>query len=224
MILINLLPPELMRTNSGFDPMMLIYVAAAILVLASGGLYYYVDQKLVPASQGIDDDKHADLQSRQDEAQKVQDIKDKIADFEKQKDTLDGLLTKKVYWAHTLDDFCVMLDGDWHGDFTVRCTQLSIGPSPKTVPDALAYQFSTNLQVVGAQDDFAGDYIRSLFRTIGKSDFWKHGFTGKPEETYFTDSNYWDSSLKRLLMTFRLTFTRVKPLPKPKPAPDAAQG
>jgi hypothetical protein len=222
MILINLLPPEMMRTNSGFDPMMLIYIAAAILVLATGSLYYYVHYKLIPASQDIDDAQHAILTQKQDEAQKVQDIKDKIADFQHQKDTLDSLLVKKVYWAHTLDDFCVMLDGDWHGDFTVRCSSLQIIPGGKGGPDSISYVVATNLQVVGAQDDYAGDYIKSLFHTIGKSDFWKHDFTGKPEDTYISDVKTWDPILKRLLMTFHLTFNRVKSLPKPKPPPEAA--
>jgi Tfp pilus assembly protein PilN len=223
MILINLLPPEMMKRQAGFDPMMLIWVAAALLIACSGGLWYYVHVKLIPASNDIYNEYQDTLTKKTAEAQQVTDLQDKIADFEKQKDTLVGLVNKKVYWAHTLDDFCTLLDGD-HGDYTVRCTRIEIVPGGKSTPDTVSYNVNANLQVVGNEDDMAGDYIKSLFHAIGKSEFWKHEFVGKPEDSYNSDLKHWEPQLKRVWMSFRLTFQRIKTLPKPKPAPDAAQG
>ncbi|MBA2482631.1 MAG: hypothetical protein H0V44_18365 [Planctomycetes bacterium] len=216
MILINLLPPELRKSGGGVNPLVVTAAAGVSICLLLFCFFAWISWVKVPAAKRLLADKQDELVRKREEAEKVEAIRAQIVEFEARRTALLTQLGKKVYWAHTLDDFATLLAGDWKG-FNVRCLDLSAMPTGGDRKGESANAFKVRLQLVGEERAKAGDYIKSFFHRITESTFWKqNGFVGKAEETYFQDKPVWNPSLNKVVIFFNLEFQRVKPINKPK--------
>src|SRR5882724_1428574 len=128
MILINLLPPELRKSASGYNPLVLAAIGEAVVCLLLAAFLGYLHFKKIPDAQGLLADKTAIQTEKTALAQLVLDDDAEIAKHEDTKTKLLELLARKVYWAHTLDDFANLLASNFPG-FTMRCLDLSISPA-----------------------------------------------------------------------------------------------
>jgi len=213
MIKINLLPPELRKRTSSINPMMLLVaaeVAVCVLALLFG---IYLAWVKIPQAQALSDSKDAELAQKTTAAAEVTANQGKIAEFQETQTKLHTLLGKKVYWAHTLDDFVTLLASNFPGGFTVRCLALTISPSGAASgarhDDTTMYSFRGHYVLVGDQGK-AGEDIQSMFKQIANSTFWKmHNFQGKPEETYFGDRPTVDPAIGKIIIPFNLDFQRM---------------
>jgi hypothetical protein len=215
MILINLLPPELRKRAGGINPVAVSLAASAVVCLLLILMYVWVQVKIKNAKTLLEE-KQAEVVQKTEEAAKVIAKEAQIAEFEAKRETLLALLGKKMYWAHTLDDFSNLLAGNWPG-FVVRCMELTLAPKGGERKGETSYSFRIRLQLVGEDRVKSGDYVDGMFRTIKGSTFWNQdGFVGKPEATYFGDAPSWNSVLSKVIISFNLEFERVKSFTKPK--------
>jgi hypothetical protein len=214
MIKINLLPPELRKRTTSINPMVLLVaaeVAVCILALLFGA---YVSWVKIPQAQVISDKKDQELIDKTAQAASVIETQGKITAYQETQTQLHALLDKKVYWAHTLDDFVTLLASNFPGGFTVRCLGLTITPlaAPATTDrhsDNTMFSFRGKFQLIGDQGK-AGEYIKSMFKQFANSTFWKlHNFQGKPEETYFGDTPRIDAAIGKVIIPFDLEFQRM---------------
>ncbi len=215
MILINLLPPELRKSSSGYNPLVLAGVGGAALCLLLAAFFGYIHFKKLPDARALLVEKQDLLTQKTALAQVVLDDEAEIASHEETKAKLLDLLARKVFWAHTLDDFANLLASNFPG-FTMRCLDLNISPTADRRGEASTYAFRGRYQVVGDDKLKAGEYVKAMFKAIGNSAFWKsHGFAGKPEDTYFGDQPQWNTGIGKVIDSFSLEFQRVKTT-KPK--------
>ncbi|MBA3707923.1 MAG: hypothetical protein H0W83_03770 [Planctomycetes bacterium] len=216
MILINLLPPELRKSASGINPIVVTIAAGAsvcLLLLCFLGWIRFVK---IPGAQKINDQKQAELITVREQADQVEQIRAQITEHLARRDALLNQLGKKVYWAHTLDDFVNLLGGNWPG-FAVRCLDLTTAPIGGERKGESTNSFKVRLQVVGDERTKSGDYIKAFFHKVTDSTFWKqNGFLGKAEDTYYTDKPVWNPTLGKVIIFFNLEFQRVKSINKPK--------
>src|SRR5690348_2905108 len=127
MILINLLPPEMRRRSSSYDPRAAAFAGGLAACLLLFVFCAWVHWGKIREAEGILDAKQAELDTKTAQAQAVLDKEAQIAQLEERQVKLRELLARKVYWAHTLDDFANLLASDFPG-FRVRCTDVSITP------------------------------------------------------------------------------------------------
>jgi hypothetical protein len=216
MILINLLPPELRKSGGGVNPVVVSIAAGASVCLLLFCFFAWVSWVKIPAARKLLAEKAEVLRVKTEEAERVEAMRAQIAEFEALRTALLTQLSKKVYWAHTLDDFATLLAGDWQG-YHVRCLELSAMPASGDRKGESANSFRVRLQLVGDERTKSGDYIKSFFHRITESTFWKqNGFVGKSEDTYFGENPVWNSELGKIVISFNLEFQRVKSINKPK--------
>ncbi len=221
MILINLLPPELRKSRgSEFNPLYLGVAACFVLALVPAGFWGWVKYSRIPYAKDQRDQRQADLDAKTAEAQKVETERARIADFEAHRNLIIGLLSKKVYWAKTIDQFGTYLSGPWttgNSPFEVSCTEFSITPiqgarsTDAKSGEIISVAFKAKYKLLGLEQNKAGDYIKSFFLGTETGAFWnENGFIGKPEATYRGDSPDWNIALERVKIEFTLDWVRKK--------------
>jgi len=217
MILINLLPPELRKRSTSYNPAALGWVAAMaacfLLFLFCG----YVHWKKLPEAERIQEEKQTELDEKTKIAAEVLKKEEEITALKERKDKLNELIGRKVYWAHTLDDFANLLASDFPGGFHVRCLDLNISPGAERRGEGPTYSFRGRYQMVGDDKQKMGEYLHAMFRTFGTSTFWKQdGFIGKPEDSYIGDRPTVNVTIGKAINSLNLEFQRAKPTAKPK--------
>ena len=219
MILINLLPPEMRKKQGSINPLVYAVAACYLVALIPVGTWVWLKYSRLPNAEQVLADTNAELERKSAEAAEVEAREAQISDFEVHRNTIVGLLARKVYWARAFDEFVNHLNAPggtpWQG-FEVSCTQLTIQPvasrgeGPKK-GDSVAVGFQGRYKLVGVERDKAGDYIRDFFLTTEASKFWSGiGFVGKPELTYRGDTPDWKSPINRVAVEFTLDWVRVK--------------
>jgi len=217
MILINLLPPEMRkrRTEFQFNPIMGGLAAGiAVSVLALLGFLWLRGE--LKTSEGILADKQAELETKTAQATAVEERRSLIAQFEKRRDDIFGLLGRKLYWARTIDDFSKQLTGEWsQPGFKVSAGDLTISDIPTEkrpgAPDEVRASFRWRYKIVGDENFKSGDYINSFFKTIENGDFWaRHGFISKPDDRYDGDRPRWNAAIKKVIVEGGVDWQRVK--------------
>ncbi len=221
MILINLLPPEMRKKQGNTNPLIYAIAACYLVALAPVGTWAWLKYSRLPHAVEELAARNDELQRKTAEAAAVDALQARISEFESHRSEIVGLLSKKIYWARTLDEFVNHLDtpngNPWQG-FDVCCTDLTIKPagSPSgstraTKDDQVAATFTGRYKIIGAERDKAGDYIKDFFLTTEASKFWSGmGFAGKPELTYRGDTPDWKAPINRVAVEFTLDWTRVK--------------
>ena len=137
MILINLLPPELRRSrSSGINPVVLAAAAGIVIVLAAAATWAWIEFSRIRAAEELLAKREQELVVATAAADKVKAIDQQISQFEKLHQTITSLITRKVFWARTLDDFASLLaqhgDNRWTREgYEVRCTGLTIAPAAR---------------------------------------------------------------------------------------------
>lgn len=221
MILINLLPPELRKRQSGVSPMFLSMVAGggvcALLLL----LWLYIIVLRIPNADRLIVEKTEELRVKTEQAEQVLKLERQIAEAKDRYDQIVGMMTRKVYWAKTIDEFATLLNGPFTiPNFEVRCQELTINESAalpgnrrSAGADAAQVPFTVTWQykLIGKERQLAGDYINSFFATIKASKFWtEQGFVGRPEDTYGGDTPRDNKDIGRVIIEGPLTWQRVK--------------
>jgi hypothetical protein len=219
MILINLLPPELRRRQTGVSPVFASVVGGGIACLLLVILYIWVQFVCIPHAISTKAKRDEELVSKTAEADKVRAMETKIEENRSRRDKLNSLLARKVYWARTIDEFVNLLNGPWTmPGFDVRCSDMNITESPgvgggrgQGPEDSVAFSVKWNYKLIGKERIRAGDYINSFFTTIKNSKFWKgQGFTDKPELTYRGDTPRQNNEIQRMIIEGTLEWQRVK--------------
>jgi len=222
MILINLLPPELRRRQGGVSPMFLSVVAGggacALLLL----LWLYLIFIRIPNADRLIAEKTNELAVKTAQAEEVLKLEKQIAEAKDRYEQIVGMMTRKVYWARTLDEFATLLNGPYTlPGFDVRCQDLTItesgavpGNRRSGAPGAdqgVAFNVNWRYKLLGKDRPLAGDYINSFFATIGSSKFWsEHGFVGKPVDSYKGDDPKEKKAIGRVVIEGSLEWQRVK--------------
>jgi hypothetical protein len=230
MILINLLPPELRKRQTGVSPVFASIVGGGAICFLLALLLVYVQFFRIPHARDTLKAKEEELARKTIEAQHVLDLEGQIAGFKARRDTIVGLLARKVYWARTLDEFANLLLGPWKtGPATVAnpagstevvlrasCLDLTVAPAPGGTDrggaaNTIPYTVSWHYKLMGDERQRGGDYINAFFNTIKSSPFWtEQGFVGKPEDTYGGDHPTWNADLQQLVIEGPLSWMRVK--------------
>ena len=227
MILINLLPPELRKRQGGVSPMFISVVAGggacALLLL----LWIYVIWIRIPNADRVIVAKTEELKTKTVQAEEVLNLEKQIADAKDRYEQIVGMMTKKVYWARTIDEFATLLNGPFTiPDFDVRCQDLTIneatavpgsrrtGTSGAGTEESVAFSVTWRYKLLGKERPLAGDYMKSMFDTIkgGKgSKFWsEQGFTGRPEDSYEGDTPRENTDISRVIIEGNLKWQRIK--------------
>jgi hypothetical protein len=217
MILINLLPSEMRKKQGNSNPLVYAVAACYLVALVPAGTWAWLKYSRLPEAVATLDQRNVELDQKTNEAAAVDAMRGQIAEFEAHRDSIVGLLARKVYWAKALDDFANHLNGPggtpWQG-FDVCCTELTILPQSGAVSKAgerVSVGFRGRYKLVGMERDKAGEYVRDFFLTTENSKFWAAtGFQGKPELTYRGDTPEWKSKINRVTVEFTLDWVRVK--------------
>lgn len=230
MILINLLPPELRKARrNGVNPVILAAAAGVLIVLGVAATWAWVRYDRIKVAEQRIVELDAELAIATAKAEEVKKAEAEIVNFIKLHETITGLITKKMFWARTLDDFCNMLlqtnGNEWSmPGYEVRCNALSIAPGPAAAArdrksaGGVTFTFRAQFRIVGKERDKAGDYLRSFFASVDKSRFWKDdGLVGRSEDTYKGDSPVWNKDLERVVTDLSFEWKRTKVLPGAQP-------
>lgn len=232
MILINLLPPELRRARrSGVNPVLLAAAAGIAIVLGLAATWAWVELGRVKSAEATLAQLDADLVAATARADRVRAIDKEIAAAEALHGTITKLITQKVFWAKTLDDFCNLLaqqgENRWTREgYEVRCVGLTIAPvaaqaartrGKSTGGEAVTFSFRASFKIVGEQRDQAGDYVQSFFQSVDLSRFWReHGFVGNAEDPFRGDSPRVVAGINRVVTDLPLEWRRVKIVAAPQ--------
>lgn len=230
MILINLLPPELRRSRStGVNPVLLAAAAGIAIVLTCAGTWAWVEMSRIKTAEATLAQLDEDLIAATARADKVRAIDKEIAAFEALHGTITSLITRKVFWARTLDEFASLLSQQGENRWTregyeVRCTGLTIAPIAATqargkaaAGETVSYSFRASFKIVGEQRDQAGDYVQSFFQSVDLSRFWReHGFVGHAEDPFRGDTPRMVADIGRVVTDLPLEWRRVKVLVAPQ--------
>jgi hypothetical protein len=234
MLLINLLPPELRKKRGGgdFNPIVLAVAASVLLALVPAGTWSWLTFVRIPAAKAQLLADQETLNTKTVEAAAVENLQTEIVAIEKHRDLVVGLLSQKVHWARTLDDFATALAGPWPG-FEVSCTDLSISAAPVALAKPGDAKKATTVntiikgryKLVGEEQDKSGDYVNTFFVGMEKSPFWtNHGIQDKADKTYKGDTPVWNPEIQRRMVDLSLDWQRTKIIATgAKPAP-AKQG
>ena len=229
MILINLLPPELRKRQGGASPAFLSVVVGGGVCVLLCLLWLYLIWIRIPNADRVLADKNADLAAKTVQAEEVLALEREIAEAKDRYDQIVGMMTKKVYWARTIDEFATLLNGPFTiPNFDVRCQEITISESA-AVPGnrrggalgageaSVAFNISWHYKLLGKERPLAGDYIKSFFETINTSKFWsEQGFIEKPDKTYQGDQPRPNAQIGRVIIEGALTWNRVKVVKEPK--------
>ena len=230
MILINLLPPEMRKKHGDANPLVYAIAACYIAALIPVGTWAWLKYDRMPHAAQVLVETNDDLAQKTAMAAEVEALESQIAEFQTHRDMIVGLLAKKIFWAHTIDDFANHLDGPggtpWKG-FEVSCTELTIAPplggsAGRGKDDVVTAAVHGRYKLVGVEADKAGDYVRDFFIGTDAAKFWStNGFVGKPELTYRGDTPDWKKHIERVTVEFALDWTRAKRIASAatKPAP-----
>lgn len=226
MILINLLPPELRKARrSGVNPVWLAAAAGLLICLGLAGTWAWIRYSRIPAAEQQLAELDTKLQEATAKADQVLKVEQEITAFETLYTKLTGLITRKVFWARTLDDFANLLsqkhDSRWSMEgYDVRCTSLTITAGAGVgaqrrggggAGDSVSYDFRVSLKIYGDEADKAGDYVRSFFQSIDLSRFWReNGFVGMSEEPYKNDAPVWRDNISRVVIDMPMMWRRTK--------------
>jgi hypothetical protein len=190
----------------------------------------------IPAAEAVLAGLDSDLVAATAKADKVKKVEAEITGFQQLYDRLVGLISHKVFWARTIDDFANLLDckhdNRWTMDgYDVRCTALTIAPAKavaapvrgrSAAAETVSYSFRATLRIYGDEPDKAGDYARSFFQSVDLSTFWReNGFAGISEAPYKGDNPQWKADIKRVIIDMPMEWRRVKVLAPPAPEPAA---
>ncbi|MFW5830073.1 MAG: hypothetical protein ACOCXA_07405 [Planctomycetota bacterium] len=226
MILINVLPPEFRKRDTGVSPVFLAVVFGLLINLGIGAVLGYVRYVRLPHAEAHLADRNTVLSQKQQEAAQVQRLQGQIAQAKQRRQTLFGLLGQKVFHARPLNDFVSLLTSGSYSEpgFMVSISRLSISPGGGDVrrrgpsrskaagPELQEVTWDWSFKIVGEQRDMAGNYIESFFQRVANSDFWtENAFTGDPTETYRGDVPTWNETIERVVVDFPLQWTRVVP-------------
>lgn len=227
MILINLLPPELRKRQGGVSPTFLSVVAGggvcALLLL----LWLYLIWIRIPNADRLIAAKTEELRTKTIQAEEVLKLEKQIAEAKDRYDQIVGMMTRKVYWARTLDEFATLLNGPFTiPNFDVRCQQITVseaaavpgnrrptGPAARGGAEVteVAFKINWRYKLLGKERPLAGDYMKSFFDTIKASKFWsEQGFTGRPEDSYKGDTPRTNLDINRVIIEGDLDWERVK--------------
>lgn len=217
MIIINLLPPELRKrkTEFQFNPMMGGGVAGAVVCVLALCVFLWLKAR-VAESTLILEEKTATLAEKTAQAQAVTEREALIAAFENRRDTIFGLLGRKMYWARTIDEFAKQIAGEWtQPGFQVSSGDLTITdlPTEKRAggPNEARASFRWRYKIVGDVNTKSGDYINSFFKTMERSAFWSsQGFVGKPDALYDGDRPRWNEKIKKVIVEGAVDWQRYK--------------
>ena len=219
MIIINLLPPEMRKKHGDTNPLVYAIVACYIAAFIPVGTWAWLKYDRMPHANQVLADTNTDLEQRTAAAAEVEALEAQIAEFQAHRDMIVGLLARKIFWAHTVDDFANHLDGPggvpWKG-FEVCCTELTILPSVggsvgRGKDDLVTAGVRGRYKLVGVEADKAGDYVRDFFIGTEAAKFWNvNGFVGKPELTYRGDTPEWKKGIERVAVEFTLDWSRTK--------------
>jgi hypothetical protein len=216
MILINLLPPELRKRSTTYNPLVLVFIGEMAACLLIFCFCAWVHWGKIKEAEELRDAKQEELDHKTQQAQAVLDKEAQIAELEERQGKLRDLLGRKVYWAHTLDDFANLLSSEFPG-FHVRCLGLDITPASDKRAEGMLYSFRARFQVLGDDKTKVGEYIHTMFRTFASSTFWKQdGFVGKPEDSYPGDRPGFNEKINKVTDSLNLEFKREKPKAKTK--------
>src|SRR3954471_16419673 len=185
MILINLLPPELRRRQGGLSPAFLSVVAGGGVCVLLAMLWLYLIWIRIPNAERVIADRNADLAAKTIQANEVLKLEAEITEAKDRYDQIVGMMTKKVYWARTVDEFATLLSGPYTiPNFDVRCQEITITESAGVPGNnrrggalgageaGIAFNVSWRYKLLGKERPLAGDYIKSFFDTIKGSKFW----------------------------------------------------
>jgi hypothetical protein len=217
MILINLLPPELRKRSTTYNPLVLVFAGEMLVCLLIFCFCCWIHFSKIKQAEALREAKQGELDTKTQTAAAILAKESQIAELEERQGKLRDLLGRKVYWAHTLDDFANLLSSDFPG-FRVRCLGLDITPAAAARgAEAANYSFRARFQVVGDDKTKAGEYIHTMFRTFAGSTFWKQdGFVGKPEDSYQGDRPVFNDRINKVIDSLNLEFKREKAKPKTK--------
>ena len=222
MILINLLPPELRRRQSGVSPLFISVSAGGGTCLLLLLLWLYIVVIRIPNAERLIIEKNQELADKTIQAEAVLKVEAQILEAEDRREQIVGLMQRKVYWAHTLDDFATMLNGPFTvPGFDVRCQDLTISeaaavpgarrPSGGKEAATVAFLVKWRYKLLGKERQLAGDYIKSFFETIKTNRFWtEHGFAGIPEQSYKGDTPRPNTKISMVVIEGDLDWQRQK--------------
>jgi hypothetical protein len=201
-----------------------------VIVLGVASTWAWIRYDRIKVAQAKIVELDAELVIATARAEEVAKAEKEIANFEKLHETITGLITRKMFWARTLDNFCNMLvqanDNQWSlPGYEVRCNNLSIAAAAAAPVAArgkavggVTFSFRTQFRIVGEERDKAGDYLRSFFASVDRSRFWRDdGFLGRSEDTYKGDSPNWSSDTERVITDLSFEWKRSKVLVGAKP-------
>jgi len=218
MLLINLLPPELRKKRGGtdFNPIVLAVAACYLLALAPVGTWAWFKFVRLPAAERALAEANTTLEDKTAQAAAVEALKNQIAEANRHRSLVVGLLSQKMYWARTLDDFANSLAGPWPS-FEVCCTELSFQPGSSERraggkgPASVTCMIKGRFKLVGEKRTESGDYVKAFFTRLETEPFWKiHGLQDKPERTYKGDSPNWNNDIQKVVVEFSLDWQRLK--------------
>jgi hypothetical protein len=219
MILINLLPPELRRRQTGVSPVFASVAGGGIVCVLLLVLYCWVQFICIPHAIAIKAKREEELASKTVLADAVRAMERQIDENKQRRNKFYSLLARKVYWARTIDEFVSLLNGPWSlPGFDVRCSELNITEAPgagggrgPSAEETVAFTVRWTYKLIGKERIRAGDYINSFFNTIKNSRFWKsQGFIDKPEATYKGDTPRENKEIQRMIIEGTLEWQRVK--------------
>lgn len=219
MIHINLLPPELRKRHGGVSPVFLS-LAGGVLVCVLMAISLIIVISQITNANALLVSKDEELTQKKQLAQEVVALEAKIVEAKAHRDYVVTLLSQKMYWAKTLDEFVNTLNGPWSlKGYDVRCLDLTIAQagaasaSPKRGQSSIdvAYSVTWRYKILGENPALNGDYIQSFFDTLAGSRLWiEHGFSGKPGDSFHGLVPRWEPNVERTIIENTLQWQRVK--------------
>ncbi len=229
MILINVLPPEHRRRDSGVSPVFLAIAASLLVNLVCGVLWAYVHFSALPTAQQQLTDLEGVRDRKRTEAAAVDAIQKQITAAKKHKETLFELLESKVYTARSMYEFLQEFNSDemTGQGFNVSFSRLEITPrakgrskrgaSKKKEDRIRSVDWKLSWKLVGElgkgidRDEISGQYIQAFFANLKNGPFWNNpsnGFEGSPIDTYVGDTPSVNAELGKVVISGSLGWVR----------------
>jgi hypothetical protein len=224
MILINVLPPEFRKRDTGVSPVFLAVLIGVLLNLGLISAMGYVRYIRIPYAEAHLSDRQDELTIKKAEEAQVRKIEQTIQSAKTRRDTLFNLLGQKVFQSRPLNDFVSLLTAESYTQpgFMVSVSRLTITPSSgnrpqrgtrnkqNQGPELQEVTWDWSFKIVGEQEDMAGNYIKSFFQTVANSEFWTlNQFTGHPAKSYTGDAPEFNEAIERVVVNHQLQWQRV---------------